>query len=137
MARRGLDPGARSAPNRISNALITLQSQSFVSKFLALLGDFGPMSGPFRPRTACGLEGIGFSRHRGSQLTTIGRNPNSHEAAYSAERRGDYATALKSFNSLAAQNGASAKFALGLMHSKGNGVAQDLDEAQKWFRLAY
>src|SRR5207253_595642 len=58
------------------------------------------------------------------------------EDAYSAERRGDYAAAVKLFNSLATQNDPAAQLALGLMHTRGKGVPPDLDEALKWFRLA-
>lgn len=53
-----------------------------------------------------------------------------------AYQRGDYATALQIFRSLAAQGNASAQNGLGLMYDNGQGVTQDYAEALKWYRLA-
>ncbi len=55
------------------------------------------------------------------------------EAAY---KRGDYATALREWRSLAEQGNAKAQFFLGLMYSKGRGVPQDYAEAVGWWHKA-
>ena len=55
------------------------------------------------------------------------------EAAY---QRGDFATAVMAFRSLAAQGNAKAQNALGTIYLKGQGVVHDDAEAEKWFRLA-
>ena len=53
-----------------------------------------------------------------------------------AYSKGDYAHAIRILRPLAAQGDASAQYFLGLMHERGEGVAQDLQETLKWFRLA-
>ncbi len=53
-----------------------------------------------------------------------------------AYNRGDYATALREFRTLAAQGTASAQNNLALMYDKGLGVPQDYAEAAKWYRKA-
>jgi len=53
-----------------------------------------------------------------------------------AYQRGDYATAMKEFRSLAEQGDAGAQYIVGMMYFKGNGAPQDYKEAQRWFRLA-
>ncbi len=58
------------------------------------------------------------------------------KAGVEAYQRGDYATALTEFRLLAQQGDASAQSNLGLMYSKGRGVAQDYAEALRWYRLA-
>ena len=55
------------------------------------------------------------------------------EAAY---QRGDYATALRLFRSLADLGDAFAQDDLGVMYDNGQGVPQDFAEALKWYRLA-
>ena len=47
------------------------------------------------------------------------------EDATAANKRGDYATALKTFQSLAAQGNAEAQSMLGWMYQRGLGVPQD------------
>ena len=58
------------------------------------------------------------------------------ENATAAYKRGDYATALKTFQSLAAQGNAMAQFNLGVLYEKGQGVHQDYAEARKWWEKA-
>jgi len=58
------------------------------------------------------------------------------EDGVAASERGDYATALRIFHSLAAQGDAEAQFNLGVIYFDGKGVPQDYSEAAKWFRLA-
>jgi TPR repeat protein len=58
------------------------------------------------------------------------------EDAVAASDRGDYATALRLWHSLAKQGGAYAQISLGIMYNRGRGVPQDYVEAVKWFRLA-
>ena len=58
------------------------------------------------------------------------------EDGVAASRRGDYATALRIFHSLAGEGNAEAQFNLGVMYFDGKGVPQDYAEAAKWFRLA-
>jgi uncharacterized protein len=55
------------------------------------------------------------------------------EAAY---ERGDYATALRLFRTLADLGDAFAQDDLGVMYDNGQGVQQDYAEALKWYRLA-
>ena len=50
--------------------------------------------------------------------------------------KGDYATALREFTTLAGQNHADAQFSLGLMYDDGRGVAQDDKQAVQWYKLA-
>ena len=58
------------------------------------------------------------------------------EAGYAAFEKGDFASALKHFGSLAEQGHARAQLNLGLMHAYGNGVTKDDKEAVRWFRKA-
>ncbi len=58
------------------------------------------------------------------------------QAGWEAYARGDYATALKELRPLAEQGGASAQSNLGWMYAEGRGVAQDDNEAVRWYRLA-
>ncbi len=58
------------------------------------------------------------------------------KAGVEAYQRGDYATALTEFRPLAQQGDASAQNNLGLMYSKGRGVAQDYVQAHMWVNLA-
>ena len=53
-----------------------------------------------------------------------------------AYERGDYATALREFRSLAEQGEVNAQSILGLMYYYGQGVTQDFAEAVKWYRKA-
>jgi clan AA aspartic protease (TIGR02281 family) len=56
------------------------------------------------------------------------------EDAAAAYERGDYATALRLFRTLADQGDADAQNGLGLMYREGRGVPQNYAEALKWFR---
>ncbi len=53
-----------------------------------------------------------------------------------AYKRGDYATALREWRSLAEQGNAGAQSNLGVMYDKGQGVPQDDAEAVGWWRKA-
>ncbi len=53
-----------------------------------------------------------------------------------AHERGDYATALREFRSLAEQGHAGAQYNLGFMYSSGQGVPQDYAKAHMWYNLA-
>ncbi len=53
-----------------------------------------------------------------------------------AYKRGDYATAMREFRTLAAQGNARAQYNLGVMYRKGHGVPQDHVEAIRWLRKA-
>lgn len=53
-----------------------------------------------------------------------------------AYEKGDYATALREFNDLAAKNNAEAQAILGFMYEFGNGVNQDNKIAVEWYRKA-
>ena len=57
-------------------------------------------------------------------------------AGAEAYQRGDYATALTEFRSLAQQGNALAQLNLGVMYSKGLGVPQDYVQAHMWVNLA-
>jgi len=57
-------------------------------------------------------------------------------AASAAYDKGDYATALADWRSLAAHGVAEAQHNLGVMYAKGEGVHQDYAEAASWFRKA-
>jgi TPR repeat protein len=58
------------------------------------------------------------------------------EDGAAAYKRGDYASAVRIFESLATQGNAAAQYNLGFMYDSGKGVAQDYAEALKWYRLA-
>lgn len=51
-----------------------------------------------------------------------------------AFQRKDYATAFREFSTAAAQGNAQAQGALGLLYLRGLGVAEDLRQAEQWFR---
>src|SRR3954470_13266351 len=55
------------------------------------------------------------------------------QAAYD---RGDYRTAQRLWQPLATEGNARAQNNLGVMYENGQGVAQNLNEALKWYRLA-
>jgi TPR repeat protein len=58
------------------------------------------------------------------------------EDGIDAYGKGDYATALLLLRPLADQGTARAQIILGVMYSRGQGVAQNYDEAMKWYRRA-
>jgi len=58
------------------------------------------------------------------------------EDGVAAYQRGDFATALELFRSLAEKGNASAQFNLGLMYAQGRGVPQDFVHAHMWSNLA-
>ena len=58
------------------------------------------------------------------------------EDAWTAYKRGDFATALQIWRPRATQGVAFAQGNLGFMYYSGQGVPQDYGEAAKWYRLA-
>jgi uncharacterized protein len=58
------------------------------------------------------------------------------EEATAANKRGDYATALKTFQSLATQGNAEAQNNLGELFGKGQGTPQDYSQARQWYEKA-
>lgn len=58
------------------------------------------------------------------------------EDAKGAFNKGDYATALRLYRSLADQGNAAAQYTLGNMYDYGKGVQKNGTEASKWYRLA-
>ena len=60
----------------------------------------------------------------------------SLEDAAAADDKGDYATAAKLLRPLADEGNAQAQYKLGILYDDGLGVAQDVAEALKWYRLA-
>ena len=58
------------------------------------------------------------------------------EDATAANKRGDYASALKTFQSLAAQGNAEAQTNLGMLYANGQGVPQDYVQARQWYEKA-
>jgi len=58
------------------------------------------------------------------------------EDAWTAYKRGDFATALRIWRPRATQGIAFAQVNLGFMYYTGQGVPQDYGEAAKWYRLA-
>jgi len=58
------------------------------------------------------------------------------QAGLAAYNQGDYATALKEWQSLAEQGDAPAQFNLGVLYEKGQGVPQGYGAAVRWYRLA-
>jgi TPR repeat protein len=56
--------------------------------------------------------------------------------ATAANKHGDYATALKAFQSLAAQGNAEAQTNLGQLYANGKGVPQDYAQARQWYEKA-
>ena len=58
------------------------------------------------------------------------------EGGTAANKRGDYATALKTFQSLAAQGNAEAQNNLGELHARGQGAPKDYSQARQWYEKA-
>ena len=58
------------------------------------------------------------------------------EKAREAYEAGDFATALREFNELAAQGDANAQYNLGMMYAFGQGVIQDNVYAHMWWNFA-
>lgn len=58
------------------------------------------------------------------------------QQGFEAANKGDYQTALKLLQPLAAQGHAKAQFNLGTMYHNGEGVKRDLSKAKEWFRKA-
>lgn len=58
------------------------------------------------------------------------------EDGIAANKRGDYVTALKTFQSLAAQGNTEAQNNLGELFAKGQGAPQDYSQARQWFEKA-
>jgi uncharacterized protein len=58
------------------------------------------------------------------------------EDAVANYRRGDYATALRLWHSLAEKGDADAQFQLGVMYESGQGVPPNDADAIKWYRQA-
>jgi len=56
--------------------------------------------------------------------------------AFAIYNRGDYASAIKAFRTLADQGNANAQFNLAVMYEQGQGVPQSHEEALKWYRLS-
>lgn len=61
---------------------------------------------------------------------------STFDESYAALSRGDYATALKGFRTLAERGDADAQYNLGAMYANGEGVARDYAEAERWYRMA-
>lgn len=59
-----------------------------------------------------------------------------HEEADAAYARGDHATALRIYRTLAEQGVAPAQFNMGVMHDFGQGVTRDPAAAARWYRAA-
>ncbi len=58
------------------------------------------------------------------------------DEAVAAYKRGDYATALREYRTLAKQGNAGAQYNIGVMYYNGQGVPQDYAKAVKWYRKA-
>ena len=58
------------------------------------------------------------------------------DEGWAANKRGDYATALREWRPLAEQGDACSQYNLGIMYGNGEGVPQDYAEAAKWYRKA-
>ena len=58
------------------------------------------------------------------------------EDGVAALQRGDHEGAVLLWRPLAEQGDVYARFNLGIMYAKGEGVSQDAEEALRWFRLA-
>ena len=70
-------------------------------------------------------------------LLTVGTAwADTLDDGYAADKRGDYAEALRWYRLAAAQGDARAQFNLGYMYHYGQDVTQDYVEAVKWVRLA-
>ena len=69
-------------------------------------------------------------------LSAGGACAGQFEDAVAAHDRGDYATALRIFRSLAANGEERAQFNVGLIYYNGHGVEQNYEEARNWYRLS-
>ena len=61
---------------------------------------------------------------------------SASDVVHAAYQKGDYEAVLRLGHPLAAEGDARAQSILGLLHYRGRGVPQDLDEAVRWFRQA-
>jgi uncharacterized protein len=57
-------------------------------------------------------------------------------AALAAFEKGDYATAMRQFLTLAGEGFANAQYNVAIMYEAGQGVSKDYSEAAKWYLLA-
>jgi uncharacterized protein len=69
-------------------------------------------------------------------LTPVAGVAQDFNAGLAAAQAGDFATALKEWQPLAAQGEARAQYNLGLMYDNGHGVSQDYASAFAWYKLA-
>lgn len=68
-------------------------------------------------------------------LAGVRLNANADfDEGVAAYERGDYATALREWRPLAEQGHANARFKLGLMYTKRQGMPQDYEVAAQWYR---
>ncbi len=67
------------------------------------------------------------------QSAAVASQLNQATAAY---ERGDYASALRVFRTIAEQGDANAQYNLGVMYDNGRGVPQDYAAAMSWWRRA-
>jgi TPR repeat protein len=91
-------------------------------------------------KTTFGVMLIVFSLSGGAAIAAEPEDeaalPDPLELGIAAYQRGDFASALRHFQPLAAQGNAPAQSNLGLMYEEGRGVAQNYREAVRLFRLA-
>ena len=59
-----------------------------------------------------------------------------YQAGMDAYNRGDFATALREWRSLAEQGDAKAQFSFGLLYENGDGVLRDYTKARQWYEKA-
>lgn len=119
-----------------------------IQKVLNAFGyDAGPVDGLFGPRTEKAIRAFetahGLAREKlerpleaarlAARLFAVVPDFREGVAAY---RNRDYATAIRVMSGHAALNDPQARFNLGLMYSKGEGVAQNYATALKWYRMA-
>ena len=70
-------------------------------------------------------------------LSGIGRTVDAgFEDAIAAYKQGDVETAVRELTTAAEEGHGEAPYILGFIYTQGDGVAVDLPEAAKWFRLA-
>ena len=82
-------------------------------------------------REPIGRSIVGLAQAIGATSPTSGS-----DVVHAAYQKGDYEAVLRLGHPLAAEGDARAQSILGLLHYRGRGVPQDLDEAVRWFRQA-
>jgi TPR repeat protein len=120
-------PGARREGGAPASSLGSQVSEGATSQGMP---GAGPSFGASTPAPAQSTDTLDTAA--GAAQTAV----EPEDIAWAAYSRGDYATALSLWRSLADQGDANAQYTLGYMYDNGEGVPENDVEAVRWYRLA-